>query len=89
MAALEAEAAAVPLAAVEVRAPQMASFSIPGADPAGVQRYLWQRHRIEIPGEMLHDLAVLRVSVQAYTRESDCERLVEALRAALRRRRRL
>ncbi len=89
MAALEAEAAAVPLAAVGVRAPQMASFSIPGADPAGVQRYLWQRHRIEIPGEMLHDLAVLRVSVQAYTRESDCERLVEALRAALRRRRRL
>jgi len=80
---------AIPLAAVEVRAPQMASFSIPCADPAGVQRHLWQRHRIEIPGEMLYDLSLLRLSVQAYTRESDCERLVAALRTAVCRRRRL
>jgi isopenicillin-N epimerase len=43
-----------------VRAPQMASFSIPCADPAGVQRHLWRRHRIEIPGEMLYDLSLLR-----------------------------
>jgi isopenicillin-N epimerase len=88
MAALEAEIGAIPLAAAEVRAPQMASFSIPCSDPAGIQRALWQRHRIEIPGETLDDLALLRISVQAYTRESDCERLVEALRTALRRRRR-
>jgi len=88
MAALEADVGAIPLAAVAVRAPQMASFSIPCPDPVEVQRYLWQRHRIEIPGETLYDLSLLRVSVQAYTRESDCERLVEGLRAALHRRRR-
>ena len=87
MDALEAEVGAIPLAAVGVRAPQMASFSIPCSDPARIQRYLWQRHRIEIPGETLYDLSLLRVSVQAYTRESDCDRLVEALRTALRRRR--
>ena len=87
MDALEAEVGAIPLAAVGVRAPQMASFSIPCSDPPRIQRYLWQRHRIEIPGETLYDLSLLRVSVQAYTRESDCDRLVEALRTALRRRR--
>jgi selenocysteine lyase/cysteine desulfurase len=88
MAALESEVGATPLAAASVRAPQMAAFSIPCPDPGGVQRYLWQRHRIEIPGERLYDLSLLRLSVQAYTRESDCERLLEGLRATLRRRRR-
>ena len=87
MTALEAEVGAIPLAAAGVRAPQMVAFSIPGADSSGVQRSLWQRHRIEIPGETLYDLSLLRLSLQAYTRESDCERLVEALRTAIRRRR--
>jgi selenocysteine lyase/cysteine desulfurase len=50
-----------------------------------VRRYLWQRHRIEIPGESFYDLSLLRLSVQAYTRDVDCERLVEALRKAIRR----
>lgn len=85
MGALEDELGAVPLAAPELRAPQMAAFSIPCPDPDGVRRTLWQRHRIEIPGEMFYDLSLLRLSVQAYTRESDCERLVEALRKAIRR----
>jgi isopenicillin-N epimerase len=78
--ALEAEAGAIPLAAPLLRSPQMMAFSIPRADPVRVQRYLWQRHRIEIPGETFHDLALFRISVQAYTRDEDCERLVEALR---------
>jgi len=78
--ALEAEVGAVPLAAPLLRSPQMMAFSIPGADPERVQSYLWQRHRIEIPGETFHDLALFRVSVQAYTREEDCQRLVDALR---------
>ena len=85
--ALQAEIGAVPLAAAELRAPQMASFSIPCSDPEGVREYLWQRHRIEIPGETFHDLSLLRLSVQAYTRESDFEHLVEALRKAIHRRR--
>ena len=85
MDALETEMGAVPLAAVEVRAPQMAAFSIPCPDPDDVRRYLWQRHRIEIHGETFYDRSVLRLSVQAYTRETDCERLVEALRQAIRR----
>jgi len=87
MEALEAEVGAVPLAAAEIRAPQMAAFSIPCPDPDDVRRYLWQRHRIEIPGETFYDLSVLRISVQAYNREADYERLVEGLRAAMRRRR--
>jgi selenocysteine lyase/cysteine desulfurase len=88
MEALAAKTGAIPLAAAEVRAPQMAAFSIPCPDPDDVRRYLWQRHRIEIPGERFYDRSVLRLSVQAYTRESDCERLVEGLRQAIRRRRR-
>ncbi len=87
MAALEAEVGAVPLAAPGLRAPQMTAFSIPCTDPEGVRRYLWERRRIEIPGEMFYDLSLLRLSVQAYTRESDCEHLVEALRHVVRRRR--
>src|SRR4029077_16272720 len=87
MGALEAEVGAVPPAAAAFGAPQRAAFSIPRRDPDGVRRYLWQRHRIEIPGETFHGLSLLRVSVQAYTRESDCERLVEGLRRAIRRRR--
>jgi isopenicillin-N epimerase len=85
--ALETEVGAVPLAAAGLRAPQMSSFSIPCPNPDDVRRYLWQRHRIEIPGEKFYDLSLLRLSVQAYTREVDCERLVEALRKAIRRRR--
>jgi isopenicillin-N epimerase len=87
--ALEDGVGAVAVAAAGLRAPQMAAFSIPCSDPDDVRRYLWQRHRIEIPGETFYDLSLLRLSVQAYTRESDCERLVETLRTALRRRRRL
>ena len=88
VAALEAEVGVVPLAAAELRAPQMASFSIPCSDPEEVRHYLWRRHRIEIPGETFHDLSLLRLSVQAYTRESDCERLIVGLRKAMQRRRR-
>jgi len=86
--ALESEVGAVPLAAAPLRSPQMMAFSIPCYDPDAVRRYLWQRHRVEIPGETFHDLSLFRVSVQAYTREVDCERLIEGLRLAIRRRRR-
>ena len=86
--ALESEVGAVPLAAAPLRAPQMMAFSIPGDDPDAVRRYLWQRHRVEIPGESFHGLSLFRVSVQAYTREADCERLIEGLRLAIRGRRR-
>lgn len=85
IAALEAETGAVPLAAAPLRAPQMMAFSLPHDDPAAVQRTLWQRHRVEIPGDRFHGLSLLRLSVQAYTRESDCERLIDGLRLAVRR----
>jgi isopenicillin-N epimerase len=81
--ALEAEVGAIPLAAPLLRSPQMMAFSIPCADPVRVQKYLWQRHRIEIPGEAFHGLALLRLSVQAYTSEADCERLVNGLHLAV------
>ena len=66
----------------------MMAFSIPCDDPEAVRRTLWQRHRVEIPGENFHGLSLFRVSVQAYTREEDCDRLIEGLRLAVRRRRR-
>lgn len=88
VAALEAEVGAVPLAAPELRAPQMTAFSVPCDDPDVVQRTLWQRHRVEIPGERFHGLSLFRVSVQAYTTETDCDRLVAGLRLAVHRQRR-
>jgi selenocysteine lyase/cysteine desulfurase len=66
----------------------MMAFSVPCDDPEAVQRTLWQRHRVEIPGERFHGLSLLRVSVQAYTTEKDCDRLIEGLRLAVQRQRR-
>jgi isopenicillin-N epimerase len=88
IAALETEVGAEPLAAPGLRAPQMMAFSLSCDDPKAVQRTLWQRHRVEIPGEDFHGLSLFRLSVQAYTTEMDCDRLIEGLRRAVQRRRR-
>jgi isopenicillin-N epimerase len=59
---------------------RMASFRVPG-DAYALQRRLWDDHRIEIPA-MRDDL--MRLSAAMYTQEEDVERLLDALRSAVR-----
>jgi len=62
---------------------QMASVRLPEPDP-DLSRLLFEEHRIEIPtmGPRRHDL--LRLSVAAYNKREDVERLLDALPALLR-----
>jgi isopenicillin-N epimerase len=67
------------IAAEELQAPQMVAFAVPNDDPDGLQRELRDRHRIEIPVHEVEGRTVIRLSVQGYTTEEDCGRLVDAL----------
>ena len=64
----------------------MMACTVPGADAPQLQRSLWRRQRVEIPGESFFGAALLRLSVQAYTTDADCERLIAGLRLAVGRR---
>jgi isopenicillin-N epimerase len=79
---LIAEAGALPTAGPALRTPQMVAARLPAGDARSLHERLWHEHRIEIPVEQLHGQTVIRLSVQAYTRESDCDRLVAALATA-------
>jgi isopenicillin-N epimerase len=81
LARLVAGVGAVPAAGPALRPPQMVAVRLPDADARGLHERLWREHRIEIPVESLHGHTLLRLSVQAYTTESDCDRLVAALGA--------
>ncbi|HEU0303842.1 MAG TPA: aminotransferase class V-fold PLP-dependent enzyme [Gaiellaceae bacterium] len=70
---------AEPAAKDELQAPQMVAFAIPHEDPEGLQRALRERHRVEIPVREVDGRTIVRLSVQGYTSESDCARLVDAL----------
>jgi len=62
----------------------MASVRLPpGCDGAELERRLWAEHRIEIPA-MRPEKDLLRISVATYTRREGVERLLDALRRALR-----
>jgi selenocysteine lyase/cysteine desulfurase len=54
-----------------------------GCDGAGLERRLWVEHRIEVP-VMRPEKDLLRLSVAAYTRREDVERLLAVLPGALR-----
>ena len=72
-----------PIAAPELLV-QMASVRLPqGCDGAGLERRLWVEHRIEVPA-MRPEKDLLRLSVAAYTRREDVERLLAVLPGALR-----
>jgi isopenicillin-N epimerase len=45
------------------------------------QRALFDTFRIEVPMHRVDERTLVRLSVQAYTTDEDCERLVEALAA--------
>jgi isopenicillin-N epimerase len=81
LARLVATAGAVPTAGPALRPPQMVAVRLPVADARSLHEWLWREHRIEIPVESLHGHTLLRLSVQAYTTEADCDRLVAVLGA--------
>ncbi len=68
-----------PLAPEDLQAPQMVAFEVPHDDAGSLQRELRDRHRIEIPVHEIEGRTLVRLSVQGYTTEEDCERLFEAL----------
>lgn len=68
-----------PIAHEELQAPQMVAFPVPHADAGRLQRELRASHGIEIPVRDVGARTIVRLSVQGYTTEDDCRRLVDAL----------
>ena len=62
---------------------QLATIPLPAASIPGLKDRLWDEYQIEIPVGMRHDLASLRISIQAYNRQEDVDRLVEVLSKVL------
>jgi isopenicillin-N epimerase len=60
-------------------APQMWSSELATADPHGLQRRLWEEHRIEVVVTAWEGRSLLRVSIAPYNRPEDVERLLAAL----------
>jgi isopenicillin-N epimerase len=65
-------------------APQMWSSELPTDDPDGLQRRLWEEHRIEVVVAAWEEKALLRVSIAPYNRPEDVERLLAALEEVMR-----
>jgi isopenicillin-N epimerase len=63
---------------------QMRGYRVPTGDPRGLQRRLFDEHRIEVPVIETRQGPVLRVSVQAYNDERDLDALGAALARTLR-----
>jgi selenocysteine lyase/cysteine desulfurase len=62
----------------------MVAFEVPYDDDVSLQRELRDRHAIEIPVHHGVDgRTLVRLSVQGYTTDDDCARLVEALNACI------
>ncbi len=77
--ALESDAGAVRTAAASLQPPQMVSAHLPIGSARALQDELWRNHRIEIPVDTLNSAPVIRLSVQAYTTEAECDLLVSAV----------
>jgi isopenicillin-N epimerase len=61
---------------------QMVAIPVRSADPEGLRRWLYERHRIEVPVTQHGDATFVRVSVQAYNTEADLAALEDALAEA-------
>jgi selenocysteine lyase/cysteine desulfurase len=57
----------------------MVAFPVSHPDPEQLQDELLERFRIEVPARRVDGQTVVRLSVQAYTTDEDCSRLIEAL----------
>ena len=62
---------------------QMAAIPLPGDDPQRLKERLWEDHQIEIPVGRRDGQIYTRISIQAYNRRADVDRLVGALAALL------
>ena len=62
-------------------APQMWASEVATADPDGLQRRLFDEHRIEVVVREWEGRSLLRVSIGPYNDAADVERLLEALNA--------
>ncbi len=62
---------------------QIEAVALPDCDPLAVSAWLWEHRRVEIPGVVWNDRAILRVSIQGYNTLEDVERLAAALPEAL------
>jgi isopenicillin-N epimerase len=60
-------------------APQMWATEVPVADAAGLQRRLFEEHRIEVVVSEWQGRSLLRVSIAPYNEPADVERLLDAL----------
>jgi len=78
---LVGEAGAAPGAGKALRTRQMVAARLPAGVLPSLHDDLWREHRIEIPVECLRGETLIRLSVQAYTGEADCDLLVSAISA--------
>ena len=58
---------------------QMATIPVRSSDAEGLRRWLFERHRIEVPVTQHASRTFVRVSVQAYTAQAELDALVQAL----------
>lgn len=70
-----------PLSSPAFRAPQMAAMRVPDCDTVVLHDRLLAVHGIEIPVIRWRDRCLVRLSVQGYVTEADCDRLAAALAA--------
>jgi isopenicillin-N epimerase len=81
--AVEARARLAAALAVEPLAPesfvQMVAVALPPCDPWEIQRRLWEEHRVEVVGQELSGVPLLRVSFQGYNDEGDLDALARGL----------
>lgn len=64
---------------IAMTAPQMVAIPIPDSDPQALHDRLLAEFGIEIPAIRWQGFSFLRLSVQAYVTEADCDRLVAAV----------
>jgi len=62
---------------------QMFTAPLPPCDPREVGRRLWEEFQVEVPVSEREGQPVIRVSIQAYNRPKDVERLLHGLRKIL------
>ena len=65
------------------RSPLMRALAVRNAEPATLQRRLYEERRVEIPVYEWEDTTLMRVSVGPYNDEADVERLADAVRDTL------
>jgi isopenicillin-N epimerase len=62
---------------------QMRALPLPECEPKEVQRRLWDEFQVELPCHDWNGHRLIRVSIQAYNKPEDIDRLLEGLKAIL------